>query len=92
MNRRRAEKRLSKMRQNPSKWRFSQVRDALEAFGFELSGRPGGSHRTFRHADVDHVSIPDCGKGPIRAVYVEQALKLVDSVKVVEKAREKERE
>ncbi len=44
----RAEKTLAKMRVNPKGWRYAEVAQVLEAYGFELKSRRG-SHCVFKH-------------------------------------------
>lgn len=68
------------MRSNPRDWRFQQLRNVLEHFGFVVrqpSG--GGSHAIFSHPDLDFIlSVPRAR--PIKGIYVKQAVSAVDEL------------
>lgn len=69
------------MRLNPRGWSYDEVVRILEAFGFEKPGRTGGSHRTWRHASGDRVTLVDGGSGAMKPVYVIQAANAIGRVK-----------
>jgi predicted RNA binding protein YcfA (HicA-like mRNA interferase family) len=74
------EKRLQKMRQNPKDVSFADLRTVLEDFGFELV-RSSGSHHSF-NITIDGESrlfvVPY--RHPVKAVYVREALLLIDKI------------
>ena len=69
---------IEHMRQNPNGWRFDQVRNLLEFYGFTMRQRPG-SHRVFSHPDLNsNLSIPD--KNPVKGVYVKKVIGFLDDL------------
>ena len=74
------QKRLDKMRQNPKNVSFDELRIVLEDFGFEFV-RSNGSHHSFNvviNGEPRLFVVPY--KHPIKAVYVREALDLIDKI------------
>ncbi len=90
------EKRLQKLRQNPKNVSFDELRQILEAEGFELD-HVTGSHHVFRaeaNEVVLTVVIPFAR--PIKPVYVKQAIKAIvqhrDATATPDENKEKDKE
>lgn len=65
------------MRNNPRDWRFAEIKNLLEYYGFEMRTR--GSHCVFVHPDLDQIlSIPYAR--PVLPVYVEKVLEFLDEL------------
>lgn len=74
------QKRLDRMRQNPKNVSFDELRIVLEDFGFEFV-RSNGSHHSFNvviNGEPRLFVVPY--KHPIKAVYVREALDLIDKI------------
>jgi len=74
MNRQRAKAALLALEENPKGWRYDQVSDMLEGFGFDSPRKPSGSHRVHKHrASGGRVVLVDAGSGTLKPVYVQEA-------------------
>jgi len=74
------DKMIQKMRDNPRDWKL----DSLEVIAKRLNikvRKSGGSHVVFMHKD-SHIVVTIPAKRPIKAVYIEQFLVLIDSIGV----------
>jgi len=81
MNRR--AKLLEAMRNNPRDWRIDDLLTVARELGIECRNH-GGSHHVFGYPSMDNdLSVP--AYRPIKPVYITQYLKLVDSIKEVQK-------
>lgn len=75
-----AEKLLQKMRRNPRDWRIRDLESLASRHGLEVR-KPGGSHAVFFHrATGRQLSVP--AKRPIKPVYVEAFIALLDEIGV----------
>lgn len=73
-----AEKNLQKMRSNPRDWQIDSLEVLAKRFGFQVR-KSGGSHVVFMHDDSDLVvTVPS--RRPIKPIYIEQFLALVDDI------------
>lgn len=73
-----AEKLLAKMRSNPRDWRIEELETVANRFGVSVR-KTGGSHFVFMHPDSElAITVPF--KRPIKPVYVNQFLALLDDI------------
>lgn len=76
----RRQKRLHKLRQNPTNVSFEALKQVLEDYGFEHV-RTAGSHHTFI-AEIDdqnwRITVPF--RRPVKIVYVRTALSAIDEI------------
>lgn len=74
---------LDAMRNNPRDWRIDDLLTVARELGIECRNH-GGSHHVFSYPGMDiDLSVP--AHRPIKPVYIRQYLKLVDSIKEVQK-------
>lgn len=69
----------------PNNYRYEEVTGLLGRLGFELAGRPAGSHRRWRLVVADPaveggkrtitVGLVDNGNGPLKSVYVKEMVR-----------------
>lgn len=75
------EKRLAKLRENPNNVSFDELVLVLEDFGFEQRPAKGTSHRFFRAQIGNNVwSITIPYHRPVKAIYVRQALEMINEI------------
>jgi hypothetical protein len=74
------QKRLQRLRQNPTNVSLDELRQVLEDFGFEHR-HTTGSHYTFNVelADGSHLLVVPFNR-PVKTIYVRKALGLIDKV------------
>jgi hypothetical protein len=78
----RREKRLEKMRQNPSGWHIEDVQALCRSFGIECGPPPGGgSHWTVAHASQSEQP-GVVAKKPIKPFYIRRLVSFVDKVQI----------
>jgi len=70
------EKLLAAIRNNPKDVSFEEIRKLLEANGYTCDDKTASSHCIFRKENAQPISIPK--HKPIKAVYVKQALQLIE--------------
>ncbi|MBE0502098.1 MAG: type II toxin-antitoxin system HicA family toxin [Desulfuromonadales bacterium] len=77
MSKRKIQKLVGQIIQNPKDVDYAILERLLKSFGYECfqPGR-GGSHYTFRKAGSAPITVPK--KKPVNAVYVKQIIKLLD--------------
>ncbi len=78
------QKRLERIRKNPNNVSFEELRTLLLDFGFRLE-RSSGSHHVFRidlNGEPSNITIPFVR--PVKAIYVRQALGLIEEADVLE--------
>lgn len=73
-----ADKIIQKMRSNPRDWQIDSLEVLAKRFGLQVR-KSSGSHVVFMHDDSDLVvTVPS--RRPIKPVYIEQFLALVDDI------------
>lgn len=73
-----ADKIIQKMRSNPRDWKIDSLEVLAKRFGLQIR-KSGGSHVVFMHDDSDlMVTVPS--RRPIKPVYIEQFLALIDDI------------
>ena len=75
-----AEKLLAKMRRNPRDWRIRDLESLASRHGLEVRKR-GGSHAVFFHRATGR-QLSVAAKRPIKPVYVEAFIALLDEIGV----------
>lgn len=86
------EKRLQRLRRNPTNVSFADLRQALEDAGFVLD-HATGSHHVFRRQVkevVFRITIPFAR--PVKSIYVKQAVAMIDEVNALSEDDSSERE
>jgi predicted RNA binding protein YcfA (HicA-like mRNA interferase family) len=82
------QKRLEKLRQNPKDVSFEELRQVLEAEGFQLD-HATGSHHVFRAEAGDEVlTVVIPFARPVKVVYVKQVLDAIDKRRAVQMEEE----
>jgi hypothetical protein len=77
---------LEKMRRNPRDWRIDDLENIVRRFGLGVR-KPSGSHAIFFHvATGKQLSVP--AKRPIKPIYVEAFLSLLDEIGVSDEESE----
>jgi len=72
------EKMIQKMRNNPKDWKLDTLESLAKRFGVQIR-KSGGSHVVFMHVKSNIVvTVP--AKRPIKAVYINQFLALIDDI------------
>jgi hypothetical protein len=72
------DKMIAKMRRNPRDWRIESLISVAKHYGLTVRN-PNGSHVVFSfHAVPGEASVP--ARRPIKPVYIEQFLALLDAV------------
>ena len=75
-----AAKLLGRMRRNPRDWRIGDLESLASRHGLEVR-KPGGSHAVFFHRTTGRqLSVP--AKRPVKPVYVEAFIALLDEIGV----------
>ena len=78
----RSNKRLEKMRQNPSGWRIEQVEALCRSFGIECDPPPGGgSHYTVAHSSQKE-QLTVVARKPVKPIYIRLLVSFVDKVQI----------
>lgn len=74
----RFEKLLQRIRSLDKNMRFDELRKVLESYGYQMSApASGSSHRTFRKAGCNPITIPQ--HEPIKRAYVEMVRDVIES-------------
>lgn len=74
------QKRLERLRQNPKNVKFEELRQVLVDHGFVLK-RVRGSHHIFQLVlDGEVITFAVPFRRPIKAVYIHEALELIDEI------------
>ena len=69
---------IQKMRNNPKDWKLDTLESLAKRFGVQIR-KSGGSHVVFMHVKSNIVvTVP--AKRPIKAVYINQFLALIDDI------------
>jgi len=72
------EKMIQKMRNNPKDWKLDTLESLAKRFDIQIR-KSGGSHVVFMHTKSNVVvTVP--AKRPIKAVYINQFLALIDDI------------
>ena len=75
----RRDKLIEAMRNNPQDVRFEDINNVLSYYGFV--SRIKGSHYTYSHQDLPGVQICIPKARPVKAIYVKEALKWIDTIR-----------
>lgn len=72
-----AEKRLLKLKQNPTDWRIEDLKSIADQFGIDYR-QPGTSHVTFRTSSGKKLTVP--AHKPIKAIYIKLFVSLIEEM------------
>ena len=81
---------LQKMRNSKYGWRYNDIVSLYRGFGFEQ--REGGNHTIFFHPVHRHLIATVARHRSLAVGYVQKAVSLIDALKSLEAAKEKEQE
>lgn len=72
-----AEKKLLKLKQNPTDWRIEQLKTIADQFGIDYR-QPGSSHVTFRAHNGKKLTVP--AHKPIKVIYIKQFIAFIEEM------------
>ena len=70
-----ADKILSKMKENPRNWRIESLKTVARAHNYDWR-QPGTSHVTFRHPNGGKLTVP--AHRPIKPIYIKRFIRLIE--------------
>jgi len=80
----RRQKRRFKIARNPKNVRFEDLRRLLEDYGFELRRTKGSHHSFVGYAGDEKVTLVIPFRRPLKRVYVEKVLTILDEIEPLE--------
>ena len=88
----RRQKRRQKLARNPKNVRFEDVRQLLEAYGFELKRTKGSHHSFVGSIGSERVTVVIPFRRPLKEIYVKRVLAILDEIEPLDEINERDKD